>query len=765
MQADRGGSEAPRNFADLDRGGRSGGKGGRGGGKGGGRAGGLPTGGRFGDGNESAGYITTLKENFGFIERARDAAGASGAGENIFFHFSAVCGGAGPSIGDEVSFTVAADRRTGRDAATLVTLLPKGTLPPPPRGGGLPREQGMVISLKDKFGFIRSETVPGQLFFHFSEAPRDEKGGKAEAAGDSGGKADGAGRGKAPLRVGDEVSFIRVTDAQSQKMAGTKLAALPPGTVRFETIEEAVMRGVVTRAAPGADRQTRMLSRRDKAQQGGLIRLLGEPCTDAAAGGVGVGTQAVDGGDAVHGASSQEGGRVGGASTVDDATAEEAVEAVEALSVTDGAAGAGGQVPGADAAAVASGRGGRGSASLCFGLDDVDDGCGELCVGDEVTFRRAIDRATGEVGAAHVVLVTAQWRRGFVTSFREGEGGMVRPSAGGASLPFDHHVSTLHGPSEGEPQGMHDTHESAPSDLRAVGDGDLRVGSEVEYRRSSDSRTKRACATCVWRLPPGSIVLEWVWPVRWEAELVSAPPRGAQPAGRKGQQGGGGQAVGLVQLKRPWRPEGHVGGAEIGASAGGEEAVQGGEAAQGVEAAEASGRIQLEMGQFCVPAALTAGTRASGGSGDAAFGSGGAAGGHGATQETSGGGVRAKPEAAALRAIASLAAGCVVAPLPLPLSVLADSRTTLNTGDTLSVQIAISASDGALRLCRAALLASAPGAYERGMVTNAKHDYGFLRAEGRAGVVFFHFSELPTRTHQVRHSTPATVAPRVCNCR
>lgn len=778
---ERGGGGTPRDFTDLGRGGRGGGKGGRGGGKGGGRAGGLPAGGRYGDGNENAGFISSLKENFGFIERARDAAGAGGAGENIFFHFSALCGYAGPSVGDEVSYTVVADRRSGRDAAMRVTPLPKGTLPPPPRpvivravvqrelrgghgaegyggrlaivpessapeappaggagaqsapgvevlhfdgrncergaqfsvgdlvecelstapaasgaspapqhtvsrvrlvkrGGGLPRERGMVISLKDKFGFIRSEVTPGELFFHFSEAPLPDE---------TGSRAEGLVRSDPSVRVGDEVSFVRVTDPRSQKEAGTRLAVLPPGTVSFETVEDVVLRGVVTRGVAGADRPARMLLRRDKAQQGGLLRLISAPEGPDAAPGGGVEAQVAD-------------------EAVEVAHAREPSEAVGDLSLADGESGGQSAV---DTTSAPSGRGGRGSATFCFGLDDVEAASrpAGLYVGDEVMFRRATDRATGDVGAAHVVLVTANWRRGFVTSMREQEGGTVRPAAGGATLPFAQ-VSAARG---------------------------LRVGSEVEYRRSTDPRTRRPCAACVRELPPGTILLEWVWPVRWEAVLVSAPARDAPQTGRKAHQTGGGtEAAGLVELKRPL--------------------VREAQSAQGGDSAEAAGPIELEMGQARVPDALVAGTRAGGAPGEGSAVAGGAAGGRGGKDDVRGPGgaalATAEPETAALRAIASLAGVCGGASLPLPPSVLADLRTSLSPGDTLSVQIAISAADGALRACRALLLAPAPGACERGMVTSAKHDFGFLRAEGRAGVFFFHYSELPTRTHQVRPS-------------
>ena len=89
------------------------------------------------------------------------------------------------------------------------------------RGGGLPREQGVVISLKDNFGFIRPEASVGEVFFHFSEAPR---------------RHDSVAMGEPSLVVGDEVSFVRTTDQRSQKVAATNLRSLPAGTVRFETV-------------------------------------------------------------------------------------------------------------------------------------------------------------------------------------------------------------------------------------------------------------------------------------------------------------------------------------------------------------------------------------------------------------------------------------------------------------------------------------------------------------------------------------------------
>ena len=733
------------------------------------RAGGKPararsakggaSGGRWGDGNDEAGTIATLKDNFGFIEPLREGGTAPPGEDNIFFHFSTWCGRDAPRVGDEVSYSIQPDRRTGRDAATRVTPLPPGTLPTPPppvsiaaravvqrelrggrggdgyggrlailpngvdtvmaigdtasggatrqvevipfdardcergtqfnvgdlvecmltsappagasqqrsasrirlleRGGGLPREQGVVISLKDNFGFIRPEASVGEVFFHFSEAPR---------------RHDSVAMGEPSLVVGDEVSFVRTTDQRSQKVAATNLRSLPAGTVRFETVGDETLRAVVTRPMSGGDPHFKPISRRDKAQHFGVLKLKEMP----------------EGGDAANDVlcDSSVPNEVDSLGPMREPDVEGAVRATAELAIADQAAGDGALTSSAASSGDGSGRkGGRGGArTYGFALDDICEPwrAEGLFVGDVVTFKVATERATGDVGATEVRLEAADWRRGFVTSTREHDGmGLIRPVTGGTSLPFP---------------------------LAAL--PTVAVGSEVEYRRSTEPRGKRPVAACVRLIPPGSIILDWVWPQRWEAVVKTAPPRVPPTSHKKGHQsasgGGGADSTGEVELVRPMDAD--------------EESAAGGVKQGG-----------LDMGQAWVPdisevTPIVGEVKA--GEGEVAA-------------------VKPYPEGAAQRAIESLLSSTAGTLLQLPLSALQDSRTSLAAGDIVSLQIAISAIDGTIRPCAALLVAGAEGASEQGIVTTAKHDYGFLRAASRPGVFFFHYSELPGRTHQV----------------
>ena len=84
----------------------------------------------FHDGGADSGNVTSIKEGFGFIRPLNDRRTGGGG---LFFHFSALVGRDVPVEGDEVSFSVELDRRSGREAAKAVTILPRGTLPAPAR--------------------------------------------------------------------------------------------------------------------------------------------------------------------------------------------------------------------------------------------------------------------------------------------------------------------------------------------------------------------------------------------------------------------------------------------------------------------------------------------------------------------------------------------------------------------------------------------------------------------------------------------------------
>ena len=237
------------------------------------------------------GFVTTLKDGFGFIDVL--GSGIPGRPQQMYFSFGSTISQAPPRVGDEVSFEVQADRRTGKEAAVRVETLPQGTLPKPARhkgvidraardarggkggggglisyggdeslppstvgyelrdvergardgalekgdlveftlheergrasarrvtlleaGGGLVLERGVVVSVKDKFGFIFQEEASGQLFFHFSElAPSGSE-----------------------VRPGDEVSYHKNVDPRTKKECAAGVKQLPRGTVQLDTV-------------------------------------------------------------------------------------------------------------------------------------------------------------------------------------------------------------------------------------------------------------------------------------------------------------------------------------------------------------------------------------------------------------------------------------------------------------------------------------------------------------------------------------------------
>ena len=79
--------------------------------------------------------------------------------------------------------------------------------------------QGQVTSLKDAFGFLRRVDSPGDLFFHFSEAPSD-------------------------VAVGTEVEFTLGHQPDGREVA-MQLKALPEGTVEFERLIATGVLGIV----------------------------------------------------------------------------------------------------------------------------------------------------------------------------------------------------------------------------------------------------------------------------------------------------------------------------------------------------------------------------------------------------------------------------------------------------------------------------------------------------------------------------------------
>eukprot|EP00474_Spongospora_subterranea_P008727 CRZ09185.1 hypothetical protein [Spongospora subterranea] len=89
------------------------------------------------------------------------------------------------------------------------------------------RETGVVITVKDAFGFIRCAEREEKLFFHFSSMVNTSP--------------------KREVDRGDEVSFVVLSDPETKRLSASQVLILPPGTVVFEEVSEFRSRGVIER--------------------------------------------------------------------------------------------------------------------------------------------------------------------------------------------------------------------------------------------------------------------------------------------------------------------------------------------------------------------------------------------------------------------------------------------------------------------------------------------------------------------------------------
>lgn len=129
--------------------------------------------------------------------------------------------------GDWVQFYLATDRRDQLQRATAISLLDDSF-----NVSGEKREQGVVASLKEGFGFVRCVERNVRLFFHFTEVLDTSR----------------------EICVGDEVEFTVVQDPASSytntRLNAIRIKHLPAGTVQFETLVESALEGIITREAP-----------------------------------------------------------------------------------------------------------------------------------------------------------------------------------------------------------------------------------------------------------------------------------------------------------------------------------------------------------------------------------------------------------------------------------------------------------------------------------------------------------------------------------
>ncbi|KAJ8939113.1 hypothetical protein NQ318_005933 [Aromia moschata] len=133
--------------------------------------------------------------------------------------------------GDWVQFQIATDRRDALDRATHIVLMEESF-----KMSGEKREQGVVASIKEGFGFLRCVEREARLFFHFNEILDVDRTNE--------------------VQIGDEFEFTVAQDQTSSSMfsnnrqSAIRMKWLPSGTVQFEVKIESEITGVVTKDVP-----------------------------------------------------------------------------------------------------------------------------------------------------------------------------------------------------------------------------------------------------------------------------------------------------------------------------------------------------------------------------------------------------------------------------------------------------------------------------------------------------------------------------------
>ncbi|KAJ8929356.1 hypothetical protein NQ314_017960 [Rhamnusium bicolor] len=133
--------------------------------------------------------------------------------------------------GDWVQFQIATDRRDALDRATHILLLDESF-----RVSGEKREQGVVASIKEGFGFLKCVEREARLFFHFNEILDVDRTNE--------------------VQINDEFEFTVAQDQTSSSMfsnnrqSAIRMKWLPASTVQFEVRVESDITGIVTKDIP-----------------------------------------------------------------------------------------------------------------------------------------------------------------------------------------------------------------------------------------------------------------------------------------------------------------------------------------------------------------------------------------------------------------------------------------------------------------------------------------------------------------------------------
>ncbi|KAK7065496.1 Cold shock domain-containing protein E1 [Halocaridina rubra] len=153
--------------------------------------------------------------------------------------------------GDWVQFNIATDRRDHLQKATNISLLDDSF-----NVSGEKREQGVIVALKDDFGFIKCADREARMFFHYNELLDPES----------------------EISLNDEVEFTVVQDTSSQspnRQSAIRIHLLETGTVKFEVLIKEGLQGQVITEAPVSPRSPyksgRASSPECKSQEPGVI--------------------------------------------------------------------------------------------------------------------------------------------------------------------------------------------------------------------------------------------------------------------------------------------------------------------------------------------------------------------------------------------------------------------------------------------------------------------------------------------------------------
>ncbi|XP_068230034.1 RNA-binding protein Unr isoform X3 [Palaemon carinicauda] len=134
--------------------------------------------------------------------------------------------------GDWVQFNIATDRRDHLQKATNISLLDESFTV-----SGEKREQGIIVAIKEDFGFIKCADREARMFFHYNELLDPE----GETA------------------LNDEVEFTVAQDTSSQspnRQSAIRIHRLPVGTVKFEVLLKEDLQGTVITEAPASPRNS-----------------------------------------------------------------------------------------------------------------------------------------------------------------------------------------------------------------------------------------------------------------------------------------------------------------------------------------------------------------------------------------------------------------------------------------------------------------------------------------------------------------------------